>query len=479
MYDWLSLFLYGINGVFSGIYVAEFLKYKYSKKLTICVWSVVYFTFQILLFDILQDGYSFNDITKVVINILLLFIMQRIFYHNDLNSQLFVCFSFMAGKEIVKYIASVICNVIGTGLGNVVNSLVLEGKLATQAETKIAVDIIISATYLISGTAYGLMLGAYLFLTSKRYVRKEYKLQINEIIFLLLPSIAALCISITVKMMIISVEDGITTIIYDAVPGTMIWLPIICILMLATIIANVVLFQNVVEYHEENKKRAMLENQIFHMQKEISEIQDIYLDMRGLKHDLRGHINNIAGYVRKHNYEENEELINYINRMEETVDRLEFGYQSGNPIIDIIIHQKLQEAYRNGIKMTVDFSIPKELQIDAYDMGVILNNALDNAIEASNSLLGDKYIFLNSYIKGNLFFVEIENRYKNDIIFHKESNLPKSSKKESAFHGMGLQNIRRCARKYNGEIDIVLGTDEHNEKIFNLTIMLNGKTARM
>jgi len=39
---------------------------------------------------------------------------------------------------------------------------------------------------------------------------------------------------------------------------------------------------------------------------------------------------------------------------------------------------------------------------------------------------------------------------------------------------MGITNIQRCARKYKGDIDIVI--DDSNQ-IFNLTVMLNGKPA--
>lgn len=48
------------------------------------------------------------------------------------------------------------------------------------------------------------------------------------------------------------------------------------------------------------------------MQKEVQEIQDIYADMRGLRHDLRGHINNITQYVKKQNNTDVEELNHYI-----------------------------------------------------------------------------------------------------------------------------------------------------------------------
>lgn len=306
-------------------------------------------------------------------------------------------------------------------------------------------------------------------------VRKEYQLQVRENVFLILPSIAAICISITLKMMIITVENGSTILIYDTVPETQFWIPVICVLLLGAVIANVILFQNVVQYHEENRKRTMLENQIQQMQKEVQEIQDIYADMRGLRHDLRGHINNITQYVKKQNNADAEELKNYIRNMEETVSRLDFGYQTGNPITDIIIHQKKQEADKAGVKFSVDFSYPKELQIDVYDIGVILNNALENAIEAATLLNRDKYVSLHSYVKGNLFFVEVENSFAREIVMNKESGLPESSKANKKFHGMGLTNIQRCARKYRGDIDIVIDTSKQEQQIFNLTIMLNGK----
>ena len=274
--------------------------------------------------------------------------------------------------------------------------------------------------------------------------------------------------------MLITVENGTMGFIFDTVPATLFWVPVICILLLGTVIANVTLFQSVVHYHEENRIRTLLENQVLQMQKEVQEIQEIYTDMRGLRHDLKGHINNITQYVKKQSNAENEELNGYIRNMEETVSRLDFGYQSGNPITDIILHQKRQDAERAGIKFSVDFSYPKELQIDVYDIGVILNNALENAIEAASVVEGDREISLHSYVKGNLFFIEVDNSFVRDIVMNKESGLLESSKADKKFHGMGLSNIQRCARKYKGDIDIVI--DDSNQ-IFNLTVMLNGKPA--
>ena len=398
--------------------------------------------------------------------------MQWVFFRKGASGQLFVCFSFVAGKEIVKYIVSVLSIALGAVIGGFIDTLVMQGKIVTNTQVEVANNIVMCVSSFTSAILYALILGIYLMLINKKYVRKEYQLQVQENVFLVLPSIAAVCISITLKMMIITVENGATILIFDTVPATLFWIPVICIMLLGAVIANVMLFQNVVQYHEENRKCTLLENQIQQMQKEV---QDIYADMRGLRHDLRGHINNITQYVKKQNNTDVEELNNYIRNMEETVSRLDFGYQTGNPITDIIIHQKKQEADRAGVKFSVDFSYPKELQIDVYDIGVILNNALENAIEAAAWLNRNKYVSLHSYVKGNLFFVEVENSFAREIVMNQESGLPESSKLNKKLHGMGLTNIQRCARKYKGDIDIVIGTSKQEQQIFNLTIMLNGK----
>ncbi len=475
MFNLLSILIHIINSIFSGVYTSQFLKSKQNKKATIILWTLTYFVTQVVIFEVIESRYPFNDVVGAVINVLLLLGMQWVFFRKGASGQLFVCFSFVAGKEIVKYIASVLINILGLITGKWIDNLIMQGKIIRLEQVENVNNAIMLMVSVVCVLLYALLIGVYLSLINKNYVRKEYQLQVRENVFLVLPSIAAICISITIKMMVLNVENGTTILIYDTVPATMFWIPVICIMLLGTVIANVILFQNVVQYHDENRKRTLLENQIQQMQKEVQEIQDIYTDMRGLRHDLRGHINNIMQYVKKHNNTEDEELNGYIRNMEETVSRLDFGCQTGNPITDIIIHQKKQEADRAGVKFSVDFNYPKELHIDVYDMGVILNNALENAIEAATLLERDKYVSLHSYMKGNLFFVEVENSFAREIIMDKESGLPESSKANKKYHGMGLINIQRCARKYKGDIDIVIDTSKQDQQIFNLTIMLNGK----
>ena len=107
---------------------------------------------------------------------------------------------------------------------------------------------------------------------------------------------------------------------------------------------------------------------------------------------------------------------------------------------------------------------------------MILNNALENAIEACGRGEGEKQIRLRSFVRGCLFFIEVENDFAGNIVMEKESGLPVSSKGNGKLHGIGISNIQRCARKYKGDIDIAI-SETGGRKKFSLTVMMNGKTA--
>ena len=477
MYDrLLPVFIYLVDSILSGIYSQGFLKEKYGKKAVLAVWGAAFFLVQIAVYEILDNRFPISEVVGIIVNVCVLLFMQFFLFEKDIQKQVFVAFSFIAGKEIVKYIVSVF-SVVVTGLWNeFFDFLISKGMLNTSDSLYVWTNISVVVIAVICTLFYALLLYVYLFLIDKKFVRKDYLLQTHENIFLVLPCLAALCISITIKMMIVSVGIGMTVIIYDTVPATKFWIPVICVMLLSTIIASVILFQKLVQYNEETGKRAILENQVRQMQKEIVEIQDIYTDMRGLRHDMRSHIANISLLVKNVAGSVNEELESYIGKMEETVSKLDFTYQTGNPITDIIIHQKGQEAEKKQIQFKVDFAYPPNLLIDIYDIAVILNNALENAIEACPKTEGNKQIKLHSYVKGSLFFIEIENDFSEDIIIEKESGLPVSSKESGKLHGIGISNIQRCAKKYKGDIDIEI-SDTDGRKKFSLTVMMNGKPA--
>lgn len=468
----LSIFLYLVNSIAGSIYMQKFLREKYQKKVVLFAWTSLYYMIQSLILDKIDRSYPLNDLAGVFSDIAFVLLLLMLLYNKDFLKQLFVAVSFVAGKEIIKYIIVV----INLGEDWVISkfSLVLLKKITTVKEVEMWSCIFGVTRGLVYILLYALLLIVYLSIISKKFVRKDYLFKIHEYAFLILPSVSTLCISITLKILIFTVENGMTVIMFDKVPATMFWVPLICFLLLGVNISSVMLFQKLVQLGEEERKRAILENQMVQIQREIEEIQDIYADMRGLRHDLKSHLESIAAVIRRISGKDKEELDNYIEKMETTVSRLDFAYRTGNPITDIIIHQKKQEAEKHDISFEADFTYPDKQQIDVYDIAIVLNNALENAIEASRKVEGKKYINLRSYMKGNLFFIEVENDFMSEIIFDSETGLPVSSKAEKQLHGLGMENIQRCAKKYMGGIDITIqGTGDR--KKFNLTIMMYEK----
>lgn len=316
----------------------------------------------------------------------------------------------------------------------------------------------------------------YLKFIEKKYVHRGYEPSLWENIFLIFPCITALCISVTLRLLIVKMEEGTATIAYDTMPVARFWIVVICIFLLVSIILTMMLFQYLIERNEDNRKQAILEKQVEQLHREIEDIEEIYTDLRGLKHDMRNHMNNIMQYVKSTGNENVREIDSYISQMEDVVDRLDFSAKSGNPITDIIIYQRQQEARKHDIIFDVEFVAPDTEQIDIYDIAVIMNNALENAFEACNELAGCREVSLRSYMKGALFFIEVENDFDGDITIDKETGLPMTSKKDKYLHGIGLYNLQKCARKYMGDVDIEIQSKD-GRKRFLLTVMMNGKIS--
>ena len=105
--------------------------------------------------------------------------MQWVFFRKGASGQLFVCFSFVAGKEIVKYIVSVLSIALGAVIGGFIDTLVMQGKIVTNTQVEVANNIVMCVSSFTSAILYALILGIYLILINKKYVRKEYQLQVQ------------------------------------------------------------------------------------------------------------------------------------------------------------------------------------------------------------------------------------------------------------------------------------------------------------
>ena len=131
-----------------------------------------------------------------------------------------------------------------------------------------------------------------------------------------------------------------------------------------------------------------------------------------------------------------------------------------NQISDMKKHigevEKLRESKEKQIRFLTDFHYPENTELNAFDLSVIMNNALNNCME--NVSGNDPYISVSSFRENSIFLITIKNSFQEQLHFG-DSGLPETTKSGKG-HGIGLNNIRRVARMYMGDISFEQGKGE-------------------
>lgn len=238
---------------------------------------------------------------------------------------------------------------------------------------------------------------------------------------------------------------------------------------LIMIVVIIVLYQKIKAGQEEKLQKELLAVQIDSIRKHIEKVEHLYQDIRSVRHDMANHIVTLE---RLYAGNKTEEARAYRERLETDFSRTAGGIKSGNPVTDVILWEAQEEAEKRSIRFDIDFHFPVDSGVDAYDLSVILNNALQNAMEHMADER-EPYLYVRSYRKDSAFMIEIGNRFTGSLQWDAESGLPVTTKKNRDIHGYGqahgygLGNIRRTAEKYAGDIAIDIRDD-----MFCLSVLL-------
>lgn len=161
-------------------------------------------------------------------------------------------------------------------------------------------------------------------------------------------------------------------------------------------------------------------------------------------------------------------VIDHLNKIINNCHNVEIISNSGNSTVDAIINFKYAVASEYGIDFGLKIFIPDKLPIEQCDIGVVLGNAIDNAIEAVKICKRkQKIIEISMGVKKEAWIMVIKNPYEHEIKKDRDERII-STKHEKHRHGYGLKSIMRIAEEYQGEVII----DTENG-IFSLTVILN------
>lgn len=232
-----------------------------------------------------------------------------------------------------------------------------------------------------------------------------------------------------------------------------------CFALFVTIVA----YQKIKEKQKEEKENVILTEQIENIKTHIGEVEKLYSDIRGLKHDMGNHISVLENLFMKN---EKDEVDKYLSELKMKWGESVTNIKTGNPVTDVILTQKQEDAKKRGITFTCEFFYPPGIRLEAFDVSVMLNNAIENALEGTEGS-SNPFVSVISYRKKNAYMIEVENSTQKAVELNEETGLPVSTKSDGKNHGFGLTNIRKMAQKYYGDIDI-----EQKDNTFLLSILL-------
>lgn len=193
------------------------------------------------------------------------------------------------------------------------------------------------------------------------------------------------------------------------------------------------------------------------------EREEAYLQTRILRHDLKGRLAALHALLEAGQIEETK---NEIDRMlyENSLSRHQTT-ETGNLALDALVNYKYSAAAAQGIQLNCRLDVPSELFVKGTDLCVILENLLNNAMEAVQTLPeSERIISLTVQLTKSVLLITVENPYQGEVLRDSYGNL--RSRKEGE-HGIGLLSVERTAEKYDGAVTV---SCENN--LFRVTVLL-------
>lgn len=207
-----------------------------------------------------------------------------------------------------------------------------------------------------------------------------------------------------------------------------------------------IIFEKVNKLEKENLDNKLLEQEVKYKDEYYQNVEKNQSELRELRHNLKNQVLGIKYLLSESNDPIVRELLKELD--EDT------NIFTENPIVNSILDSKVKEAKSKNIIVENKVIIPNKLNISCGDMGIVIGNLLDNAIEANENLEqgNEKKIYIEIIYINKCLLIEVRNpSYKSG---KPEFAFGMSSKSDTENHGIGLKSVSKILSKYNGNLEI-------------------------
>ena len=177
------------------------------------------------------------------------------------------------------------------------------------------------------------------------------------------------------------------------------------------------------------------------------EVDNMYRQIRGWRHDYRNHIQAMKAYAAAGDWDAIRQYLDLLDKDLSTVDTV---IKTGNAMTDAILNSKISLAKSKGIQVVADAHIPVKLKSSEIDLCCIIGNLFDNAIEASMKLPEEqRLIRVYMDMKNTQLYISFTNFTAGKKLM-KEGGLFRSTKGKG--HGFGLVRMDAIVERLEGYI---------------------------
>lgn len=425
-----------ITGIYFGKFVCPYIK---KKKGAVAV-SIVYITIMLVLYMIPPQ---IDNFSAYLIGVIAAFLAMYVEDRRNIYQKIFLAITFFSILWLTVAMAGRLDDLVTKAL--VFRNMSAEKvwlQYGLYVGTRV-LDIVLCIAFI--AVAIGLI--------NKAYIYKKDEMSVKEMVMLIIPSLVGVTGYgiLQYYLMIYERDTGKNLIDTYGFYGALSFLHYL--ISIVAILVVIVMFQNWKEMQEEQRGQELVLNRISDMKKHIGEVEKLYRDIRSMRHDMGNHIQTLEHLVAHNNMDDATE---YLEHLKNEWDEVSPEIKTGSPVIDVILMEKLREAKERQIRFLSDFHYPHNTKLNAFDLSVIMNNALNNCME--NVSGDDPYISISSFRKNSIFMITIKNSFGGQLNFG-DSDLPETTK-SGREHGIGLNNIRRVARMYMGDISLEQGNEE-------------------
>ncbi|SFE94926.1 Sensor_kinase_SpoOB-type, alpha-helical domain [[Lactobacillus] rogosae] len=425
-----------ITGIYFGKFVCPYIK---KKKGAVAV-SIVYITIMLVLYMIPPQ---IDNFSAYLIGVIAAFLAMYVEDRRNIYQKIFLAITFFSIRWLTVAMAGRLDDLVTKAL--VFRNMSAEKvwlQYGLYVGTRV-LDIVLCIAFI--AVAIGLI--------NKAYIYKKDEMSVKEMVMLIIPSLVGVTGYgiLQYYLMIYERDTGKNLIDTYGFYGALSFLHYL--ISIVAILVVIVMFQNWKEMQEEQRGQELVLNQISDMKKHIGEVEKLYRDIRSMRHDMGNHIQTLEHLVAHNNMDDATE---YLEHLKNEWDEVSPEIKTGSPVIDVILMEKLREAKERQIRFLSDFHYPHNTKLNAFDLSVIMNNALNNCME--NVSGDDPYISISSFRKNSIFMITIKNSFGGQLNFG-DSDLPETTK-SGREHRIGLNNIRRVARMYMGDISLEQGNEE-------------------